>query len=136
MRQAWIWCSLTWSVQAGGYIDVQVVDPCCGASSSMFRINCELRWDVYSLDIKDGQLAIDVKPAPTQASTTEKVSAKRDLTIKSIKLTTPEGRQLVGRTLDTPQRKMSLSTSGMPKGQYLIEITDVEGNVHKARFGI
>ncbi|MDE6543976.1 MAG: hypothetical protein K2K76_08430 [Muribaculaceae bacterium] len=121
---------------SGGYIDVQVVDPCCGASNSMFRINCELRWDVYSLDIKDGQLAIDVKPAPTQASTTEKVSAKRDLTIKSIKLTTPEGRQLVGRTLDTPQRKMSLSTAGMPKGQYQIEITDVEGNVHKARFGI
>ena len=121
---------------SGGYIDVQVVDPCCGASSSMFRINCELRWDVYSLDIKDGQLAIDVKPATTQAATAEKASAKRDLTIKSIKLTTPEGRQLVGRTLDTPQRKMSLSTAGMPKGQYQIEITDVEGNVHKARFGI
>lgn len=58
------------------------------------------------------------------------------LIIKALKLTTPDGRELVGRTLDTPQRKMSLSTSGMPKGLYQIEITDVEGNVHKARFGI
>ena len=101
-----------------------------------WRIECQSRWDIFSLDVKDGQLMIDVKPATAQAATAEKASAKRNLSIKSIKLTTPEGRELVGRTLDTPQRKMSLSTSGIPKGQYLIEITDVDGKVHKGHFGI
>ena len=51
-------------------------------------------------------------------------------------LTTPEGREIMGRVLDTPQRTMSLSTAGMKKGQYQIEITDVDGNVHRGRFGI
>ena len=119
-----------------GYVEVQAVDNCCGADGIRWRIECQSRWDIFSLDVKDGQLMIDVKPAAAQVATAEKVSAKRNLTIKSIKLTTPEGRELVGRTLDTPQRKMSLSTSGMPKGQYLIEITDVDGKVHKGHFGI
>ena len=121
---------------SNGYIEVQPVDQCCGASSSMFRINCELKWDVYSLDMKDGQLMIGVKPATAQSAIAEKDSAKRNLTIRSIKITTPEGRVLSGRTLDTPQRAMSLSTVGIAKGQYQIEITDVDGNVHKGRFGI
>ena len=118
-----------------GYVEVQAVDNCCG-EGMRWRIECQSKWDIFSLDVKDGQLMIDVKPATAQAATAEKASAKRNLTIKSIKLTTPEGRELVGRTLDTPQRKMSLSTSGMPKGQYLIEITDVDGKVHKGHFGI
>ena len=79
---------------------------------------------------------IVVKPATAQPATSEKYSEKRNLTIKSIKIITPEGRVLSGRTLDTPQRAMSLSTAGMAKGQYQIEITDVDGNMHKGHFGI
>lgn len=101
-----------------------------------WRINCESRFDMFTLDIKDGQLMIGVKPATAQSATAEKDSAKRNLAIKSIKVTTPEGRVLKGQTLDTPQRAMSLSTAGMAKGQYQIEITDVDGNVHKGHFGI
>ncbi|MDE5646442.1 MAG: hypothetical protein K2I57_01250, partial [Muribaculaceae bacterium] len=119
-----------------GYVEVQAVDNCCGADGIRWRIDCESRFDMFSLDMKDGQLMIGVKPATAQPATAEKDSAKRNLTIKSIKIITPEGRVLSGRTLDTPQRAMSLSTAGMAKGQYQIEITDVDGNVHKGRFGI
>lgn len=102
----------------------------------IWRIDCVSKWDMFTLDMKDGQLMIGVKPATAQSAMVEKDSAKRNLTIRSIKITTPEGRVLSGRTLDTPQREMSLSTAGMAKGQYQIEITDVDGNVHKGRFGI
>ncbi len=119
-----------------GYVEVQAVDNCCGADGIRWRINCESRFDMFSLDMKDGQLMIGVKPATAQSALAEKDSAKRNLTIRSIKITTPEGRVLSGRTLDTPQRAMSLSTAGMAKGQYQIEITDVDGNVHKGHFGV
>ena len=121
---------------SNGYIEVRPVDSCCGESPSTFRINCELKWDVYSLNVADGQLKIGVKAATSKNATAEKDSAKSNLAIKSIKITTPEGRVLSGRTLDTPQRAMTLSTAGMAKGQYQIEITDVDGKLHKGRFGI
>ena len=118
-----------------GYIEVQAVDDCCGADGIRWQINCQTRWDTFSLDMKDGQLTIGVKAATAKVSAAEQV-VKRNLIIKSIKLTTPEGREIMGRVLDTPQRTMSLSTAGMKKGQYQIEITDVDGNVHRGRFGI
>ena len=118
-----------------GYVEVQAIDNCCG-EGMRWRINCTSRFDLFSLDLTDGQLKIGVKAATSKNATAEKDSAKSDLAIKSIRITTPEGRVLTGHTLDTPQRAMTLSTAGMAKGQYQIEITDVEGKVHKGRFGI
>lgn len=118
-----------------GYVEVQAIDNCCG-EGMRWRINCTSRFDLFSLDLADGQLKIGVKEATSKNATAEKDSAKSNLAIKSIKITTPEGRVLSGRTLDTPQRAMTLSTAGMAKGQYQIEITDVDGKVHKGRFGI
>ncbi|MDE6164000.1 MAG: hypothetical protein K2F62_00205, partial [Muribaculaceae bacterium] len=118
-----------------GYVEVQAVDNCCGGGM-VWRIDCVSKWDMFTLDMKDGMLMIGVKPATAQVATAEKDSAKRNLAIKSIKVTTPDGRVLKGQTLDTPQSAMSLSTAGMAKGQYQIEITDVDGKIHKGRFGI